>query len=132
MSIVVVVVVVVVVKILAWQKHCNVEFVVGDFVMLSTYNLWMSNNCKFAAWFIKPFKVLKCIGKLTYHIELPPIYSALHNVIHVSKLKLYVPGGGDGTSTNVKLVLVDGEEQYEVEKIVAEHGCDTCEQYLVS
>ena len=40
----------------------------------------------------------------------------------MSKLKLYVAGGGNGTSTNVQLILVDGEEQYEVEKIMAECG----------
>ena len=43
----------------------------------------------------------------------------------------YVPGGGDGTSTNVQPVLVDGEKQYEVEKIVAECGCGNHKQYLV-
>ena len=54
--------------------------------------------------------MLKYIGKLTYCIELPPIYSALHSVFHMSKLKLYIPGGGDGTNTNVQPVLVDVEE----------------------
>ena len=86
---------------------------------------------KFAAHFIGPFKVLKHIGKLAYCIELLPIYSALHNVFHMSKLKLYIPGGGDGTSTNVQPVLVDGEEQYEVKKIQAEYGHGNCKQYLV-
>ena len=51
--------------------------------------------------FIGPFKVIKCVGKLAYCIDLPPIYSALYNVFHVFKLKLYILGGGDGTSTNV-------------------------------
>ena len=83
------------------------EFVVGDLVMLSMHDLCMRDNHKFAACFIGPFKVLKHMGKLDYHIELPPIYSTLHNVFHMSKLKLYVPGGGDGTSTNVQQVLVD-------------------------
>ena len=49
----------------------------------------------------------------------------------MSKLKLYVPGGGDGTSTNVQPVLVDGEEQYEVEIIMAECGHGNHKQYLV-
>ena len=40
-----------------------------------------SNNHKFAAYFIGPFKLLKHIGKLAYHIELPPIYSLLYNVL---------------------------------------------------
>ena len=56
------------------------EFVVGDFVMLLTYNLYMCDNHKFAARFIGPFKVFKYIGKLAYYIELPPTYSPLHNI----------------------------------------------------
>ena len=75
--------------------------------------------------------MLKCVGKLAYYIELLHIYSILHNVFHVSYLKLYVPGGGDGTSTNVQPVLVDGEEQQEVKKIVAECGHGKYKQYLV-
>ena len=49
----------------------------------------------------------------------------------MSKLKLYVPGGGNGTSINIQPVLVDGEEQYEVEKIMAEYGHGNYKQYLV-
>ena len=88
---------------------------VNDLIILSMYDLYMGNNCKFAAHFIGLFKALKCAGKLDYCIELPFIYSAFYNVFHVSKS--YIPGGSDGTSTNVQPVLVDGKEQYEVEKI---------------
>ena len=49
----------------------------------------------------------------------------------MSKLKLYILGGSDETSTNVQPVLVDGEKQYEVEKIMAERGCSNHKQYLV-
>ena len=83
------------------------ECVVGDLVMLSMHDLHMHDNHKFAARFIGPFKVIKHVNKLAYHIELLPIYSALHNIFHMSKLKLYVPGGGDGTGTNVQPVLVN-------------------------
>ena len=92
------------------------EFVVGDLVMLSTLDLCMYNNHKFSACLIGLFKVLKGIGMLAYRIELPLIYSALYNEVqsklllfHVSKLKLYIPGGY-GTSTNVQPVLVNGDE----------------------
>ena len=107
------------------------EIVVGNLVILSTHDLYMHNNYRFAAYFIGPFKVIKHIGKLTYHIELLPIYSGLPNLFHVSKFKLYIPGGGDGTSTNIQPVLVDGEEQYEVKMIIEEYGHGNCKQYLV-
>ena len=54
--------------------------------------------------------MLKHFGKLSYRIELPPIYSLLHSVFHLSKLKLCIPGGGDGTSTNIQPVLVNSED----------------------
>ena len=78
--------------------------------MSSIHDLSMHDNYKSTACFIGPFKGLIYIGKLAYCIELPPIYSALHNIFHVTKLKPYVPGGGDGTSTNVQPALVDGKE----------------------
>ena len=53
---------------------------VGNLVILSMCNLYMGDNCKFAACFIGPFKVLKGVSKLAYCIELPPIYSELHNI----------------------------------------------------
>ena len=68
------------------------EFVEGDLVMLSMHDLHMCYNCKFAAHFIGPFKVLKCIDKLAFHTKLLPIYSAIHSVFYVSRLKLYIPG----------------------------------------
>ena len=49
------------------------------------HDLRMHDNRKFATHFIRPFKVLKYTSKLAYCIELPPIYSALHSVFHVSK-----------------------------------------------
>ena len=91
--------------------------------MLPTCDSHICNNYKFAARFIGPFQVLEHIGKLSYCIELSPIFSALYNIFHISKLKLYIPSGGDGTNTNVQLILVNGEDYYEVKKIVAECGC---------
>ena len=112
------------------KKHPDIEFAVGNLVMLSMHNLCMHDNCKFAANFIVPYKVLKHIGKLAYRIELPPLYFALYNVFYVSKLKLYVPGGSDGTTTNVQPVLVDSVEQYEVENIMAERSHSNHKQCL--
>ena len=86
------------------------EFLVSDLIMLSTLDLCMHNNYKLAIGFIGPFRVLKHIGQLAYCIKLPLFYSALYNVFYVSKLKLYILVGGDGTSANVQPVLVDGEE----------------------
>ena len=88
----------------------------------------MHNNHKFSAHFRGPFKLL-C--KFAYCIELPPLCSILHNVFHFSKLKIYIPDGGDGTSINIQPVLIDSEEQHQVKKIIAECSYGNCKQYLV-
>ena len=67
------------------------EFVVGDLVMFSIHDLCMCNNCKFAAHFIGPFKVLKHIGKLAYSTELPPIYSGTSQCIPFVQVEAICP-----------------------------------------
>jgi hypothetical protein len=42
---------------------------------------------KSAPRFIGPFKVLSRKGEVAYELELPEIFSAIHNVFHVSQLK---------------------------------------------
>jgi hypothetical protein len=37
--------------------------------------------------FIGPFKILKCIGLVTYEINLPSYLAKVHNVFHVSFLR---------------------------------------------
>ena len=47
------------------------------------------------------------------------MYRHLHPVFHILKLKAYVSGGGDGRDGYVTQVVMDGDCEYEVEKIVA-------------
>jgi hypothetical protein len=42
---------------------------------------------KLAPRFIGPFKILKCIGPVTYEINLPSYLAKVHNVFHVSFLR---------------------------------------------
>ncbi|WVZ75443.1 hypothetical protein U9M48_023493, partial [Paspalum notatum var. saurae] len=37
--------------------------------------------------YIGPFKILKKKGEVAYHLELPPSFSGVHDVFHVSQLK---------------------------------------------
>ena len=54
----------------------------------------------------------------------------MHNVFHVSLLKPYVAGGGDGLVVP-EPILVDGQEEWEVEKILKEWGRGSRVQFLV-
>jgi hypothetical protein len=48
---------------------------------------------KLAPRYVGPYKVLARRGSVAYRIQLPDIWSAVHNVFHVSQLKkcLWVP-----------------------------------------
>ena len=45
---------------------------------------------KLSPQFIGPFKILKRVGDLAYHLALPPNLSSVHNVFHVSMLRKYI------------------------------------------
>ena len=48
---------------------------------------------KLAPRYVGPYKILARCGSVAYHIQLPNILSAVHNIFHVSQLKkcLWVP-----------------------------------------
>jgi hypothetical protein len=64
---------------------------VGDFIYLKVSP--MRGFCHFkvrgklAPRFIGPFKILEKRGEVAYQLELPPQFSDVHNVFHVSQLK---------------------------------------------
>ena len=42
---------------------------------------------KLAPRYVRPYKVLERCGSVAYHLQLPDILSAVHNVFHVFQLK---------------------------------------------
>ena len=41
--------------------------------------------------FIGPYQILKRVGPVAYQVALPPHLSGLHDVLHVSQLRKYIP-----------------------------------------
>ena len=54
----------------------------------------------------------------------------MHDVFHVSLLKPYVEGGGDGL-TVPEPILVNGQEEWQVERILKQRGKGIRVQFLV-
>ena len=63
--------------------------------MLATDHLNLAGHRKFCAKFMGPFTISARVGELAYKLELPKMMR-MHPVFHVSRLKAYVEGGGDG------------------------------------
>jgi hypothetical protein len=65
----------------------DVQFNVGDEVMLSTKNLKLTGTKKLSARYIGPFKVVKVVNPVAYELDLPLQYGRLYPVFHVGLLK---------------------------------------------
>jgi len=44
--------------------------------------------------YIGPFEILQKVGPVAYHLALPPILQGIHDVVHVSNLRRYIPDLG--------------------------------------
>ena len=93
----------------------------GDMVLLDASDIRVNRaSRKFAALRLGPFKVIEAVGKGAYRLELPPSLARLHPVFPVVKLFPLPndPFPGRRQNRPPDPLLVDGEEYYEVEKIL--------------
>lgn len=79
-----------------------------------------------------PFTITEKISDITFKLDMPERYHAIHSVFHASKLAIYNEPTIPGQKVDPPLpVEIKGQEEYEVEKILQHriHGKST--QYLV-
>ncbi|XP_024962030.1 uncharacterized protein LOC112502372 [Cynara cardunculus var. scolymus] len=73
------------------KRRRPIQFEVGDMVMLKVSPwkgiLRFGKKAKLSLCFVGPFKILECIGKQAYRLELPEELSGIHDVFHVSYLR---------------------------------------------
>ena len=88
----------------------------GTQLLLSTKNVRRKNPGarKLLPKWIGPFKVIKQVGKVAYQLDLPNNLK-LHDVFHVSLLQEY---RSDGTVQPPPPMLIEGEEEFEVDRIL--------------
>ncbi|KAL0539797.1 hypothetical protein IC582_024016 [Cucumis melo] len=81
-------------KIYADERRKDIEFDVGDMVFLKVAPmegvLRFEKKGKLSPRFVGPFEILERIGHVAYRLTLPPSFSAVHDVFHVSMLRRYV------------------------------------------
>ncbi|KAA0067039.1 pol protein [Cucumis melo var. makuwa] len=81
-------------KIYADERRKDIEFDVGDMVFLKVAPmegvLRFEKKGKLSPRFVGPFEILERIGHVAYRLTLPPSFSAVHDVFHVSILRRYV------------------------------------------
>ena len=86
----------------------DVEYSVGDKVLLSTKNLRLHGMRKFRDRFVGPFIVVECIGNTAYHLDLSRSAALrdAHDVFHVSLLRGWLI---NGVHADVPSIKIDGE-----------------------
>ena len=116
------------------RRKEGVEFKVGNLVLLSTKELkWHMKGRrleKLMERFVEPYKVKNIISTNVVELKLPPTVH-IHLVVNISKLQMYkLQIEGQKVMTSA-LVIVEGEEEYKVEKILNKRKIQGKNKFLV-
>jgi len=97
------------------------EYKVGDLVLLSTkdlkYQMVGRRMDKFMECFVGPYKVKAIISSNVIELELPSTVR-IHPVVNVSRVQRYKSQVEGQRKETPQLVEIEGEEEWEVEKII--------------
>ena len=118
-------------RIVERTKRASPTFKKGDQVWLEAKNLKLSHSKKITTKREGPFKIIEVLGPVNYRLKLPERWK-IHDVFHAALISPYVETEVHGTgSLNPPPDLVDDEEEYEIEAIIAHRTCGRGYQYLV-
>jgi hypothetical protein len=104
----------------SWVKHCDIpKYKEGDLVWLEGKNLRINQpTTKLAPRRHRPFKIIQVMSAVNYRLELPTQWN-IHSVFHIDLLMPYRETTIHGPNfTRPAPELIDGEEEYSVEKIL--------------
>ena len=91
--------------------------------------LHLAGTRKLTARFVGPFRVMECIGRTAYKLDLKGRFKQIHNVFHISQLKKHISGGS--STTPPEPIQVEDEDYFEVEAMLKHRIRDNSWQYLV-
>jgi len=111
-----------------------VGYKVGDLVLLSTKDLkWQMvgrRSEKLAKRFVGPYKIKAIISSNVVELELPASVK-IHPVVNVSRIKQYIDQVNSQRKETPQLVVIEGEEEWEVEKILNKRKIRGKDKFLV-
>ena len=101
------------------RKHRDIDYKVGDLVLLSTRNIKMKGTPgKLQRRFVGPFQVIETIGQQAYRLSLPEEWK-IQPVFHVSLLKYWRTANLQEDQPMITNDVPDVEEPYdEIERIL--------------
>jgi len=110
------------------------NYKVGDLVILSTkdlkYQMVRRRMEKLTERFVGPYKVKKIVSSNTVELELPSTVK-IHPVVDISRIRRYV-GQVEGQKRKQPApVIIKGEEEWEVERILNKQQVRGKDKYLV-
>jgi len=115
-----------------WGK--KEEYRVGDLVLLSTKDLkWQMKGRrleKLTERFVGPYKVKGIISSNAIELDLPKSIK-IHPVVNVSRVRLYTSQVKGQKRIPPKPVIIEGEEEFEVERIINKRIVRGKEKFLV-
>jgi len=117
------------------KKRAEVnEYKVGDLVMLSTkdlkYQMMGRRTEKLMERFVGPYKIKKIISLNTVELELPSTVK-IHPVVNISRIRRYVEQVEGQRKEQPAPVVIEGEKEWEVERILNKQWIRGKDKYLV-
>jgi len=117
------------------RKRLDVdEYKVGDLVMLSTkdlkYQMIRRRTEKLTEIFVGPYKIKKIVSSNAVELELPSTIK-IHPVVNVSRIRRYVGQVEGQRKEQPAPVIIQGEEEWEVERILNKRRVRGKDKYLV-
>ena len=110
------------------------EYKIRDLVLLSTKDLkWQMierRSEKLTEWFIGPYRVKGIVLTNAIELELPSSIK-IYPIVNVSQVWLYKPQVEGQKKTPPKPVIIEGEEEFKVEKILNKRVVREKEKFLV-
>jgi len=104
------------------KKRSNIEeYKVGDLVMLSTkdlkYQMVGRRTDKLTERYIGPYKIEEIVLLNSVKLELPSTVK-IYPVVNISRIQRYMGQVKEQKKEQLTLVIIEGEEEWEVERIL--------------